>query len=91
MVIVTEEAKRELAKLLQSPDVEAGEATFRLAAGREGQLGLVLDEEQEGDQVVEHEGTKVLLVGAAVAPLVDGVTLGCEETPEGPSFTLSRE
>ena len=59
--------------------------------GTSGQLGLVLGKEGYGDQVVEHEGAKVLLVAPELAPVVDGVTLEVQDTPDGPKLVVSKE
>ena len=45
-------------------------------------LGLVLDKEKEGDQVVGIEdGRKVLLIGPDLAPGLEGMVLDYQETP----------
>lgn len=90
MLTVTESAKQLLKETLQAhtDDLEVG---LRLSPGEPGQLGLVLDGEAEGDQVVEHEGAKVLLVASELAPAVDGVTLDIQDTADGPKLVVSRE
>ena len=90
MLTVTEGAKQLLKETLLdlSDDPEAG---LRLSMKPPGQLGIVLDEEAEGDQVVEHEGSKVLLVAYELAPVVDGVTLDVQDTPEGPKLVVVKE
>ena len=69
MLTVTETAKQLLKETLlaHSDDPEAG---LRLSMKPPGQLGIMLDSEAEGDQVVEHEGAKVLLVASELAPIV---------------------
>jgi hypothetical protein len=52
---------------------------------------LILDEEGEGDQVVEHEESKVLLLAREVSTLLDGCTLGVHEDAEGRRLSLSKE
>lgn len=90
MLTVTESAKQLLKETLQAhtDDPEVG---LRLSPGEPGQLGIVLDREAEGDQVVEHEGAKVLLVASELAPAVDGVTLDIQETTDGPKLAVSQE
>ena len=87
MVTVTDNAKQLLRETLlaRSDDPEAG---LRLSIKPTGQLGIVLDREEESDQVVEHEGSKVLLVASELAPLVDGVTLDVKDTPEGQKLVV---
>lgn len=89
MLTVTNEAKQLLleALLANTDDPEIG---LRLALGPGGQLALVLDKEAEGDQVVEHKGSKVLLVGAELAFVVDGVTIDVRDTEDGPRLIVLR-
>lgn len=83
MVIVTEAAKQELGRMLASTNVDDSELSLRLAPTAPRQLGLVLGTEEEGDQVVEHEARKVLLVGEELSGALEGVTIDCQETSEG--------
>ena len=87
MLTVTEGAKQLLKETLlaHSDDPETG---LRLSMNPPGQLGMVLDREAEGDQVVEHEGAKVLLVAPELAPVVEGVTLDVQDTPEGTKLVV---
>ncbi len=89
MLAVTNGAKQLLleALLANTDDPEVG---LRLALGPGGQLALVLDKEAEGDQVVEHKGSKVLLVGAELAFVVDGVTIDVRDTEDGPRLIVLR-
>jgi Fe-S cluster assembly iron-binding protein IscA len=89
VLTVTNEAKQLLleALLANTDDPEIG---LRLALGPGGQLALVLDKEAEGDQVVEHKGSKVLLVGAELAFVVDGVTIDVRDTEDGPRLIVLR-
>ena len=90
MLTVTESAKQLLKKTLRShsDDPEAG---LRLSMDSGGQLEMVIDSEAEGDQVVEHEGAKVLLVAPELAPALEGVTLDIQDTADGPKLVISRE
>jgi hypothetical protein len=54
-------------------------------------FGIVLDREAEGDQVVEHEGAKVLLVASELAPVVEVVTLDVQDTTEGSKLVIRKE
>jgi Fe-S cluster assembly iron-binding protein IscA len=51
---------------------------------------LTLDKEQQDDQVVEHKGAKVLLLGEEVRRALEGVTIDCEEKAEGPHLVVRR-
>ena len=90
MLTVTESARQILKETLtvHSNDPEIG---LRLSLKPPGILGIVLDKEAEGDEVVEHEGAKVLLVSSELAPLVDGNTLDTQDTPDGPQLTMFQE
>jgi Fe-S cluster assembly iron-binding protein IscA len=91
MVTVTERAKEELKKALESANISEPEVGLRLAPTAPGQFGLVADGEREGDQVIEYEGSKVLLVGSELAEPLDGVTIDCQDTPEGARLVMSKE
>ncbi len=89
MVTVTESAKGLLKEILtaHSDDPEMG---VRLASDPQGQLGLVLDKEEPGDQVVEHQGVKALLVASELAPALEEVTLDVQDTEDGPKLVVHR-
>jgi len=88
MLTVTESAKQLLKGILtaHSDDPEVG---IRLSLKPPGQLGIVLDREAEGDQMVEHEGAKVLLVASDLALMVQGVTLDVQDTEDGPKLDIT--
>ena len=90
MLTVTEGAKQLLKEILtaHSDDPEMG---VRLASDPQGQLGLVLGEEQPGDHVVEHQESKVLLVASELAPRLEEVTLDVEDTADGPKLVVQKE
>ena len=88
MITVTAEAADVLA-IRAEVETTDPEETFRLVPAGSEQLGLTLDRVKEGDQVVEHEGVKVLLVGAELADAVDGLVIDCEDTPEGRRLIVS--
>ena len=78
MVNVTEGAKQELGSILASANVDALDG-LRLVRNPAGKFDLVVSQEQESDQVVEHEGSKVLLVEQGLAQALEGLTIDCEE------------
>jgi len=90
MVTVTESAKGLLKEILtaHSDDPEMG---VRLASDPQGQLGLVLGKEEPGDQVVEHQGVKALLVASELAPALEEVTLDVQDTDDGPKLVVQKE
>jgi len=88
MLTVTTKAAEELKAMAQAEVTDPNEALRLIHAGS-GRLAIVVDTAREGDQVVEHEGVKVLLVGVELADVVDGLLLDCQETAEGPQLTIS--
>jgi len=90
MLTVTEEAKQILKEKLLA-NTEDPELGLRLKEGTGGQLGLVLDRQAPDDYVVEHEETRVLLIGKELADVVDELTLTTEDTPEGSKLVIRRE
>jgi len=93
MLTVTENAKQYLKDTLlaHTDDTEMSLRLESLVSWPAGQLGLVLDREGYGDQIVEHEGAKVLLVAPELAPLVDGTTLDVQDTAGGPKLVMNKE
>lgn len=89
MVTVTENAKQQLKETLLA-NRDDPETSLRLSIKTPGQFGLALDKEHEGDQVVEHEGVKVLLVGLEIVEQLQGATLDVGDTPEGTKLVISR-
>jgi Fe-S cluster assembly iron-binding protein IscA len=87
MLNVTDNAKKRLREQLENytDDSEVG---ARLVIRSSDQLGLVTDKEKPGDQVVEYEGLKVLLLGKEAAPRVDGKTLDLQDTVSGQKLVI---
>ncbi len=87
MLNVTEKAVDVLARSLDASD--AGENHgLRLARTPQGEFGLAIDQEREGDQVVKLEERPVLFVGEDVSSDLDGAILDVVESPEGTKLTL---
>lgn len=90
MITVTDSAKEHLKNILlaHSDDLDF---SLRLVAKPAGRLGFVLESEaKEDDQVVEHEGTTVLLIGHELMPIVEGLTLDVQDTADGPKLFVSK-
>ena len=87
MIGVTELAKQELKRML-SDKVDNPLAGWRLTLGDEGRLQLAMDVEMHGDHVVEHEGSKVLMVEPLLAESLEGETIDVVDTPEGPKLSI---
>jgi Fe-S cluster assembly iron-binding protein IscA len=86
MLNVTEKAAAALGTSLQDA-TQKEEETFRLHRSGDG-LGLAIDQERDGDQVVEHDKRKVLVIEQAIANELDGAQLDAVETPEGRRLVL---
>jgi Fe-S cluster assembly iron-binding protein IscA len=90
MLTVTENARQHLKDMLlsHSDDPEIG---LRLTVDPPREFGLVLDSEGVGDQVVEHEGFKVLIVAPDLASTLNEVVVDIKETPEGSKLVISKD
>ena len=89
MLQVTEQAGHELKRMLDGAQKEPDQA-LRLISDDTGNFNLSLDAEREGDQVVEHEDTKVLVIEQVIAEQLEGATMAAEETPQGTKLILQR-
>jgi Fe-S cluster assembly iron-binding protein IscA len=87
MIVVTDDAKKELKKML-TENAQDPNGVLRLTANEQGQLGLVMDNMMDGDKVIEFEGSTVLVVEDHFASHLEGVSLEVEDSPEGPMLTL---
>ncbi len=91
MLTVTASAKEKLEEVLQKQAEPERAIRIMRSPSQPDQLELTLDKQKEGDQVVETEdGAKLLLVGADLAPALDGIVMDYQETPQGSGFTMSR-
>jgi hypothetical protein len=90
MLTVTEGARQKLKEIL-SGKVDNPLAGLRLTHSCPDEFALGVDIELPGDQVVKHEGSKVLLVKKALADSLDGVTLDVQDTADGPELIVLTE
>jgi Fe-S cluster assembly iron-binding protein IscA len=94
MVNVTDRAKIELKNILSARVDETGvDETgigLRLDASGQGGLALYPDREKAGDQVVEHEGNVLLLIGEEISQPLAGTTIDFKETPEGSRLVVTK-
>jgi len=51
---------------------------------------MALDKEKEGDQVVESEGAKILLISPELVTTLERMVVDCHETPQGLHFTITK-
>jgi len=87
MIKVTERARKELKRMLTS-SVDNWYARLRLISRSEGRLGLGIDIEMPGDELVEHEGSGLLVVEHELAASLEGVILDFEDNGEGAQLVL---
>ncbi len=89
MLNVTDKAA---ASLKESLDLsrKSDSDVLRLTPRAEG-FGLALDEEREGDQVVAHEGSSVLVIQADLSQELDGATVDLVDTPGGEQLIIKSE
>lgn len=87
MINVTEKATEVLASSLQESEASE-EQGLRLARTPQGEFGLAVDEERQGDQVVKQGDRPVLFVDSDVSSDLDGATLDAVDSPEGVRLTL---
>lgn len=90
MIRVTEGAKQEFKKMLTA-NTDDPEACLRISADEQRGIGVAIDKEKDGDRVVEHEGSKLLLVEKAVAYTLQGITIDVKDTPEGAKLVITDE
>jgi len=83
MIQVTEVAVRVLKTILVAAEAEPGKG-FRLLPIPYGNFVLAVDTELPGDQVVEYEGSKVILVGVEYTKLLNGKTIDCDYSRNEP-------
>ena len=80
------ESARSLLKDILDAQPESNQI-FRLDKGMNG-LELSLADPVEGDVLFQHDESDVLAVSSEVAESLDGLTIDCEESPEGPRLVL---
>ncbi len=88
---VTKNAKVELNRILETRALDPGKylrLTVPPAWTGEGDFGIVIDDDGEGDQAVDFEGRKVLIVGVDLEDKLRYAILDFKESPDGPRFTL---
>jgi len=89
MLEVTEGAK-DLLRDIWLEETDDREFGLRLTMEASGQPGLVLGKEEPGDEVVEHQGVKVLLVESELVPVLEGSTLDVVDSAYGSNLVLNR-
>jgi hypothetical protein len=78
LLAVNGRAKEELIRIL-STKADNPQAVVRLITSRPGEFCLGIDVETPDDHIVEHKGSKVLLVNHELANSLEGYTLAFED------------
>jgi len=89
MITVTEQAKASLKSMLISLGADTDEG-LRLLPTTDDEFVLVVDRLLSGDQLIEYEGFKVLIVGIEYFHFFSQATLGCHETENGEVLFLQK-
>jgi len=90
MLEVTDTARERL-KMLLDANKEEPEECIRITMDESGNLGLTLSKEKPGDQVVEHEGEKVLLLDPIITEALSNVIVDTEDSTDDSKLTLKRK
>ena len=93
MLEVTTRAREKLQEALLEEKTATPQVSYRITPipSMPNRLGIALDREKKGDQVVKsREGLKVLLVQADLAEELEGMVLDYQETPNGQAFTINK-
>lgn len=92
MLTVTDKAKEELKRIVETRGIEPGKS-LRLAIPPvwtgEGDFGIVIDSEKEDDYMVVYEGVTVLVVeGGLIEGALSSAVFDFKESPQGAGFTV---
>ena len=90
MVIVSDKARHELKKLLEAK-VDWPGARLRLIDRGHGVVGLGIDLESPGDEVIEYNGEAIMVIGPEFASSLKITTLDVDDTPDGPELVITEE
>lgn len=90
MINVTEQAKQALKRIL-TVHVDLPEGRLRLMDRGQGKLGLGVDIEMPGDELVKYDGSTVLVVERGLATNLKGVTLDVEDGVKGSELVIGYE
>ena len=90
MINITGEARQELERILYS-NVDMPQARLRLIDRGEEELGLGIDIEMPGDELVMHDGSTVLVVEQELAKRLQGITIDVDNTLKGFKLILCQQ
>jgi Fe-S cluster assembly iron-binding protein IscA len=87
MIGVTEEAKKEMNKVL-ADKVDHPKACLRLRVDGKGNLGLGIDIERPEDRVVEYQGATLLVIEPELADSLKNVAIDVEDCEHGNQLVI---
>lgn len=87
MINVTERAKKALKRILTA-NVDLPQGRLRLMDRGQGNLGLGIDIEMPGDELLKYDGTTILVVEQGLAANLTRVTLDVEDNTEEPELVI---
>ena len=90
MVRVTARALDMLAEIKASVNIGDPDIGLRLEPATSGGLGLLLDRERAGDQIVVYAGEKVLLVEDQLSEVLTGAEIDCEPVGKEMQLVIGR-
>ena len=90
MINITERAKQVLKRILVA-NIDLSQGRLRLMDRGQGKLGLGVDIEMPGDELVKYDGSTVLVVERGLAANLKGVTLDVEDSGNGSKLVIDYE
>ena len=87
MIGVTEEAKKEMRKVL-ADKVDHPEACLRLRVDDGGNLGLGIDIARPGDKAIEYQGVTLLVVEPDLADSLVNIAIDVEDGDDGNQLVI---
>ncbi len=90
MINITKRAKKALKRILTA-HVDLPEGRLRLMDRGQGKLGLGVDIEMPGDELVKCDGSTVLVVERGLAANIKGITLDVEDSGNGSKLVIDYE
>jgi hypothetical protein len=89
MIEITDDVRRILKDGLKEY-CDDGRLCFRLMEPTGDRAILMLDTKNDGDVVVEHDGTTLLIIEPTVASSLDGTTIYIREADLGPMLIVEQ-
>ena len=90
MLSVTERARQELKSILEA-NVDMPQSRLRLMDRGQGKLGLGIDVEMPRDELVQYDGSTVLVIEHELARSLRGITLDVDDTATRPEIVVCYE